>query len=158
MIRHPPRSTRTDTLFPYTTPFRSIRQDVGIGPNPFLAGPGDPPAVMADAKAFSRVFSAPVPVAELEVLRARHNVARVAAMLRHLGLTAESERVLRLATQLGAGDIDAVRRLAGELRRRRSLWWATADVGVVGIDGWVGPIGRAAGAAVDARSAEPSSK
>src|SRR3546814_2300139 len=25
MIRHPPRSTRTDTLFPYTTLFRSIR-------------------------------------------------------------------------------------------------------------------------------------
>src|SRR3546814_2849455 len=26
MIRRPPRSTRTDTLFPYTTLFRSIRQ------------------------------------------------------------------------------------------------------------------------------------
>src|SRR3546814_16463064 len=25
MIRHPPRSTRTDTLFPYTTLFRSAR-------------------------------------------------------------------------------------------------------------------------------------
>src|SRR3546814_15507207 len=25
MIRRPPRSTRTDTLFPYTTPFRSLR-------------------------------------------------------------------------------------------------------------------------------------
>src|SRR3546814_17551370 len=25
MIRRPPRSTRTDTLFPYTTPFRSVR-------------------------------------------------------------------------------------------------------------------------------------
>src|SRR3546814_2484459 len=24
MIRRPPRSTRTDTLFPYTTPFRSV--------------------------------------------------------------------------------------------------------------------------------------
>src|SRR3546814_11149193 len=24
MIRRPPRSTRTDTLFPYTTPFRSF--------------------------------------------------------------------------------------------------------------------------------------
>src|SRR3546814_7498745 len=30
MIRHPPRSTRTDTLFPYTTLFRSI-DDVQIG-------------------------------------------------------------------------------------------------------------------------------
>src|SRR3546814_6734461 len=27
MIRRPPRSTRTDTLFPYTTLFRSIRTD-----------------------------------------------------------------------------------------------------------------------------------
>src|SRR3546814_14320229 len=31
MIRRPPRSTRTDTLFPYTTLFRSVRQKaVGI--------------------------------------------------------------------------------------------------------------------------------
>src|SRR3546814_3296430 len=27
MIRRPPRSTRTDTLFPYTTLFRSRRED-----------------------------------------------------------------------------------------------------------------------------------
>src|SRR3546814_18295215 len=30
MIRRPPRSTRTDTLFPYTTLFRSV--DLGISP------------------------------------------------------------------------------------------------------------------------------
>src|SRR3546814_11422379 len=30
MIRLPPRSTRTDTLFPYTTRFRSLRQH-GVG-------------------------------------------------------------------------------------------------------------------------------
>src|SRR3546814_5348531 len=29
MIRRPPRSTRTDTLFPYTTLFRSILQRLG---------------------------------------------------------------------------------------------------------------------------------
>src|SRR3546814_17177146 len=29
MIRRPPRSTRTDTLFPYTTLFRSLWGDVG---------------------------------------------------------------------------------------------------------------------------------
>src|SRR3546814_2574048 len=29
MIRRPPRSTRTDTLFPYTTLFRSVRLAVG---------------------------------------------------------------------------------------------------------------------------------
>src|SRR3546814_1055342 len=35
MIRRPPRSTRTDTLFPYTTLFRSHvseRRDVGVCP------------------------------------------------------------------------------------------------------------------------------
>src|SRR3546814_12784610 len=32
MIRRPPRSTRTDTLFPYTTLFRSFReQSLGLG-------------------------------------------------------------------------------------------------------------------------------
>src|SRR3546814_18948366 len=31
MIRPPPRSTRTDTLFPYTTLFRSHRQQHGEG-------------------------------------------------------------------------------------------------------------------------------
>src|SRR3546814_20033639 len=30
MIRRPPRSTRTDTLFPYTTLFRSLHIPVGI--------------------------------------------------------------------------------------------------------------------------------
>src|SRR3546814_1686399 len=30
MIRRPPRSTRTDTLFPYTTLFRSIRSMTGL--------------------------------------------------------------------------------------------------------------------------------
>src|SRR3546814_13784679 len=30
MIRRPPRSTRTDTLFPYTTLFRSQRLRIGI--------------------------------------------------------------------------------------------------------------------------------
>src|SRR3546814_1778925 len=29
MIRRPPRSTRTDTLFPYTTLFRSLNERVG---------------------------------------------------------------------------------------------------------------------------------
>src|SRR3546814_16152702 len=32
MIRRPPRSTRTDTLFPYTTLFRSLRRPVSRPP------------------------------------------------------------------------------------------------------------------------------
>src|SRR3546814_5220792 len=33
MIRQPPRSTRTDTLFPYTTLFRSLRRRCHAGLN-----------------------------------------------------------------------------------------------------------------------------
>src|SRR3546814_12818724 len=34
MVRRPPRSTRTDTLFPYTTLFRSITQADSPAPGP----------------------------------------------------------------------------------------------------------------------------
>src|SRR3546814_10482608 len=34
MIRRPPRSTRTDTLFPYTTLFRSASQPLRTAPGP----------------------------------------------------------------------------------------------------------------------------
>src|SRR3546814_18781522 len=42
MIRLPPRSTRTDTLFPYTTLFRSVKDcaaDFGVTEPDFLGGP-----------------------------------------------------------------------------------------------------------------------
>src|SRR3546814_7805390 len=40
MIRRPPRSTRTDTLFPYTTLFRSVGRggDDALGERRLLAG------------------------------------------------------------------------------------------------------------------------
>src|SRR3546814_1666515 len=38
MIRRPPRSTRTDTLFPYTTLFRSLAQSAGAVPTGVRAG------------------------------------------------------------------------------------------------------------------------
>src|SRR3546814_1424148 len=48
MIRRPPRSTRTDTLFPYTTLFRSIDIQLRSGPNAkmrkHLRGQSDPPS------------------------------------------------------------------------------------------------------------------
>src|SRR3546814_13236400 len=45
-IRRPPRSTRTDTLFPYTTLFRSklpIREARPAAPGTGLAATDDPP-------------------------------------------------------------------------------------------------------------------
>src|SRR3546814_14298787 len=43
MIRRPPRSTRTDTLFPYTTLFRSVGTSRSTAPDQMrlLAGAGD---------------------------------------------------------------------------------------------------------------------
>src|SRR3546814_1338149 len=55
IIRRPPRSTRTDTLFPYTTLFRSLNRNIeqyhvplllsgrAIGISLPAAGPADPP-------------------------------------------------------------------------------------------------------------------
>src|SRR3546814_11101567 len=71
MIRRPPRSTRTDTLFPYTTLFRSRphrrwKQDEAAGPGfdqPQRCEPGDEIARFAEAqpalvprRAFGRGF------------------------------------------------------------------------------------------------------
>src|SRR3546814_16020796 len=42
MIRLPPRSTRTDTLFPYTTLFRSIAVHVDRGIGALVVGPPMP--------------------------------------------------------------------------------------------------------------------
>src|SRR3546814_4763637 len=49
MIRRPPRSTRTDTLFPYTTLFRSPRRDDGAArlPRQRQAGGRDLPWPLA---------------------------------------------------------------------------------------------------------------
>src|SRR3546814_306479 len=43
MIRRPPRSTRTDTLFPYTTLFRSLVQGIAAAPRFVVGHPFNPP-------------------------------------------------------------------------------------------------------------------
>src|SRR3546814_19762771 len=50
MIRRPPRSTRTDTLFPYTTLFRSAFQAGGdeVMRQPGLVDDADRPAIVVD--------------------------------------------------------------------------------------------------------------
>src|SRR3546814_5507927 len=52
MIRRPPRSTRTDTLFPYTTLFRSImdliRDDVVSAPNSVITKQLNPAGFLVD--------------------------------------------------------------------------------------------------------------
>src|SRR3546814_9769152 len=48
-IRRPPRSTRTDTLFPYTTLFRSIASPAHHGHRRGRTGSGSPDRPRADA-------------------------------------------------------------------------------------------------------------
>src|SRR3546814_17568391 len=71
MIRRPPRSTRTDTLFPYTTLFRSLVLADGAAWQPdraFVTEPGDGqdgPRLAFDAAAFGNMeFGQP---AQLEI-------------------------------------------------------------------------------------------
>src|SRR3546814_976649 len=54
MIRRPPRSTRTDTLFPYTTLFRSVHNTT-LPFTRFLAGHGDyTPVVFGERRGDTR--------------------------------------------------------------------------------------------------------
>src|SRR3546814_1815548 len=63
MIRRPPRSTRTDTLFPYTTLFRSVGRDTCVNPLPFHPHPPLPVTMH-------------IPRSERHVTRTKPNTAR----------------------------------------------------------------------------------
>src|SRR3546814_2045062 len=67
MIRRPPRSTRTDTLFPYTTLFRSLRSSVGNSMNPDRCSGGRNSTILATA-IFDRTISATTSAASRIVL------------------------------------------------------------------------------------------
>src|SRR3546814_8573049 len=57
MIRRPPRSTRTDTLLPYTTLFRSVALKLGLGGKRKSS-----PATVAEEAPAPPVAEAPEPV------------------------------------------------------------------------------------------------
>src|SRR3546814_1554462 len=48
MIRRPPRSTRTDTLFPYTTLFRSAKSQHGAKGEDMIGGPAGVSIMLGD--------------------------------------------------------------------------------------------------------------
>src|SRR3546814_5663425 len=63
MIRRPPRSTRTDTLFPYTTLFRSRRAGLDLGPRDLrVAAPAGAPLGHEVVDAADAVLVARIPV------------------------------------------------------------------------------------------------
>src|SRR3546814_18812226 len=90
MIRRPPSSTRTDTLFPYTTLFRSLhRRDVGVVFQDHR--------LLTDRSVFDNIA---LPLI-LRGMRRGEIGRRVRSVLEQLGL---GERERALPTQLSAGE------------------------------------------------------
>ncbi len=120
------------------------------------------PARLADAadSPFTTALTRPVPIAELELARARHHLAWLAEALRVSGLEAYGLRTLKLASGLDVESAEAIEALDRWLRRNWSLRWGTRRVGVVtreqaaGLPG--GPVARASGDDRDARSQDPA--
>src|SRR3546814_17325765 len=73
MIRRPPRSTRTDTLFPYTTLFRSDR--VGRDPAP-LDQRARPQRALDILEQFAAQFLPPEPRTAIEPVHRRQPLRR----------------------------------------------------------------------------------
>lgn len=109
---------------------------------------------------FVAALTRPMPLAELEVARARSHLAWLAEALRTSGLVALSRRVLQLAAGVQPTDGDELARLERQLRRDGSLSWATGGVGRVSQNRArslpAGPVARASGDDRDARSSDPS--
>lgn len=133
-----------------------IVQDVSIGDNPFsrpAPSPGDRPAPELDP--FRRALAQPIPIAELEIARARHHLHWMARALRTHGLGRLGQRVLAMLPRLSPGAIDDVRALQRRLERARGMRWSTAGIGVIAADRiagqGVGPVARSAGLMEDAR-------
>src|SRR3546814_5361984 len=97
MIRRPPRSTRTDTLFPYTTLFRSDVARGGIQARAAAVGAGALADVLRQFLAHRGRFG--LPVAALQV---RHDALELVLALgaaAGVGEVAEGDRVLAAAEQ-----------------------------------------------------------
>jgi hypothetical protein len=123
---------------------------------------GRPPASASAATSspFVTALVAPVPIAELELARARDHLRWLADALIAQGLTALGLRALRLAHEVRPGESDRIRAFVGRLRRTGLFRWSLPRAG--GIDPrslaglGLGPIARAAGLAEDVRTEDPS--
>ena len=109
---------------------------------------------------FVRALTRPVPVAELELARARHHLLWLGHALRVHGLGALGRRAYRLAWHIQPDHAGPVAAFGRCLEWTRFLSWATAGIGVTSAASLApvapGPVSRAAGIAQDARLLDPA--
>src|SRR3546814_5966143 len=105
MIRRPPRSTRTDTLFPYTTLFRSGQKLRALGESRQVLCVTHLPQVAAQGHAHYRVSKAAsdgVTQSAVQQLDARQRQEELARMLGGIEVSTEAraaaKRLLRNAS------------------------------------------------------------
>src|SRR3546814_11284807 len=97
MIRRPPRSTRTDTLFPYTTLFRSVRARRGVRPVPGAARAARPAGRHALRRRAADARSRPRAGGRAEAAGRRRAVARPRAEDRSEEHTSELQSLMRIS-------------------------------------------------------------
>lgn len=124
--------------------------------NPFVDIAHDALPIRPGLDVFFRALFEPVPVAELELARARDHLVWLADALTAHGLPALGVRALRLTQELGGPAAAAgVRRLSRAIEWSQVLRWSTRGVGRFDAMrtslGGCGPVARAAGLPDDAR-------
>src|SRR3546814_17648872 len=95
MIRRPPRSTRTDTLFPYTTLFRSPLPRYRTG-DPFaVAGMGTDPPVQTDGQLERHQGAPELPGAQETCIQLGGREFQATGIYRDIGLPQQRESLAR---------------------------------------------------------------
>lgn len=126
-----------------------------VADSPFIGSP-----MSSAAGPFLRALSEPVPVAEIELARAREHLRWASDALVTQGLHALAMRMLRLAAAVTPDDATTVRAIARRLRLLRVPQWSGAGVGRLAPELFtglgLGPVSRAAGLNEDARTVDPA--
>src|SRR3546814_20928359 len=100
MIRRPPRSTRTDTLFPYTTLFRSLRDQI-VDDCAAIAVPIDAHAIRIDEATPDEFIDATHHVIDHDIPPARALAGCAAVLVTStVGSDMRRARLVRLAPQV----------------------------------------------------------
>src|SRR3546814_16382235 len=120
MVRRPPRSTRTDTLFPYTTLFRSVFLEIALRKEEAGAQRLAPRRILDDAL---------LDVVEADPFHPGRGAVQIAGFLA-VELDkggAIIERFLlgfHLAQPIGSAQVASA--LADDVKDRQSGWWGTS--------------------------------